>query len=474
MTIREIEEGSGLTRANIRFYEAEGLLHPTRRENGYRDYTQEDLRLLLKIKLLRALRVPLETIKALEVGKLELGQVLQRQLAELQQQELELSHARTLCAQMYSDGARFDTLDAERYLSAQNPLSQRSVPEADRLSPVRAPWRRYFARWLDLLLYGLVWTLVLCACKVNLTARGAGLQLLDSLVTIVLMLAIEPLLLSRFGTTVGKWVFGLGVSDPDGGRLSYRAAYERLKWVIWRGYGLFLPIYNLIRLWKSYKACADGQPLDWEDESALTLQEGRTLRCALGVAAVLVAAFGLTALGIGYAELPRHRGEISVAEFCENYNQLTRYYDAENLYRLDAQGEWVERETNGSYTVRFEAQPRPVFLFTEEDGEMTGLSFAVCQENSDAVQGSYWMETQLAMLAFVRAQPGGGIFSREVKAGLKQMETAGLDDFSITVCGVTIARELRYSGYDAVASLHALWPVEGEETSYEISFTMHK
>ena len=37
MTIREIEERSGMTRANIRFYEQEGLLSPVRRENGYRD-----------------------------------------------------------------------------------------------------------------------------------------------------------------------------------------------------------------------------------------------------------------------------------------------------------------------------------------------------------------------------------------------------------------------------------------------------
>ncbi len=43
MTIKEIEELSGMTRANIRFYEAEGLLAPVRGQNGYRDYAEEDL-----------------------------------------------------------------------------------------------------------------------------------------------------------------------------------------------------------------------------------------------------------------------------------------------------------------------------------------------------------------------------------------------------------------------------------------------
>ena len=55
MTIREIEAPSGMTRANIRFYESEGLLTPNRMENGYRDYTRSDLDTLHKIRLLRAL-----------------------------------------------------------------------------------------------------------------------------------------------------------------------------------------------------------------------------------------------------------------------------------------------------------------------------------------------------------------------------------------------------------------------------------
>ena len=37
MTIREVEQQLGMTRANIRFYEKEGLLSPRRESNGYRD-----------------------------------------------------------------------------------------------------------------------------------------------------------------------------------------------------------------------------------------------------------------------------------------------------------------------------------------------------------------------------------------------------------------------------------------------------
>ena len=73
MNIKEIEERSGLTRANIRYYEQEGLLAPARRENKYRDYSEEDLETLLRIALLRNLGFSLDEIRRLQSGELELA-----------------------------------------------------------------------------------------------------------------------------------------------------------------------------------------------------------------------------------------------------------------------------------------------------------------------------------------------------------------------------------------------------------------
>ena len=63
MTIKEMEERLGMTRANIRFYEREGFITPVRGENNYRWYTQEDAATLEKVKLLRQLGLPLDTIR---------------------------------------------------------------------------------------------------------------------------------------------------------------------------------------------------------------------------------------------------------------------------------------------------------------------------------------------------------------------------------------------------------------------------
>ena len=68
MTIKEIETLSGMTRANIRFYEAEGLLSPVREENGYRDYSEEDLETLKKIRLFRTLQFSLLRLRHCRVG----------------------------------------------------------------------------------------------------------------------------------------------------------------------------------------------------------------------------------------------------------------------------------------------------------------------------------------------------------------------------------------------------------------------
>ena len=49
MTIKEVEQYLGVPRATIRFYEKEGLISPNRVENGYREYSTEDVAKLKKI-----------------------------------------------------------------------------------------------------------------------------------------------------------------------------------------------------------------------------------------------------------------------------------------------------------------------------------------------------------------------------------------------------------------------------------------
>ena len=69
MKVKDVEELLQLTRANIRFYEKEGLLNPQRNENGYRTYSEEDIEQLKKIILFRKLGVPVQDIKKIFNGE---------------------------------------------------------------------------------------------------------------------------------------------------------------------------------------------------------------------------------------------------------------------------------------------------------------------------------------------------------------------------------------------------------------------
>ena len=66
MKIKEIEVLTGMSRDNIRFYERCGLLEPYRNENGYREYSDENVLTLKKIKLLRTLHISIDDIKGEE------------------------------------------------------------------------------------------------------------------------------------------------------------------------------------------------------------------------------------------------------------------------------------------------------------------------------------------------------------------------------------------------------------------------
>lgn len=66
MKIGEVEEKTGVSRQNIRFYEKKGLLQIKRnQENAYRDYTEEDVLTLRMIRLYRYLEFSIEEIREL-------------------------------------------------------------------------------------------------------------------------------------------------------------------------------------------------------------------------------------------------------------------------------------------------------------------------------------------------------------------------------------------------------------------------
>jgi len=118
MKINEAEQEVGITRKNIRFYEQQGLLKPMRNlSNGYRDYSDEDIRILRQIKLLRRLGIPIEEIKRLQARLLTLEDCLQRHLITLERERKNLDATASFCERLLSEKASLETIDAGQLLT---------------------------------------------------------------------------------------------------------------------------------------------------------------------------------------------------------------------------------------------------------------------------------------------------------------------------------------------------------------------
>ncbi|MDO5041443.1 MAG: MerR family transcriptional regulator [Peptoniphilus sp.] len=63
MLRNEIQDKTGLTRKAMEYYEEKGLIYPQKYENGYRNYSDEDLEVLTKISFFRKLGMTVSEIE---------------------------------------------------------------------------------------------------------------------------------------------------------------------------------------------------------------------------------------------------------------------------------------------------------------------------------------------------------------------------------------------------------------------------
>lgn len=76
MKTSDLERDLGLSKHTIRYYEKEDFIHPKRDENGYRDYSMEDVQILKLVKFLRSLEISIDDVKAILKGELDFYECL--------------------------------------------------------------------------------------------------------------------------------------------------------------------------------------------------------------------------------------------------------------------------------------------------------------------------------------------------------------------------------------------------------------
>lgn len=119
MTIKEVEERTSLSRSNIRFYEKEKLIEPSRNEsNGYRDYSENDVENIKKIAYLRTLGISIEDIRSIISDKVTLQETLEKQNEVLKSQILDLNKAKLMCEKMLDEESiSYEKLQVEQYVT---------------------------------------------------------------------------------------------------------------------------------------------------------------------------------------------------------------------------------------------------------------------------------------------------------------------------------------------------------------------
>ncbi len=470
MTIKDIEVATGMTRANIRFYEAEGFISPARSQNGYRNYSQEDLEVLKKIKLLRSLQISLEEIKNLHIGTHELGNILSEHLKRLEQDKKEIECSQKVCQVMKADGAQYQTLDTQRYLDycdTWESLGKKEL-QKDVLPMNRFPIRRYFARALDFYLYESLWSILMIVIfNANSVNGSAFFNVLEIIMGLILMRILEPFLLCKLGTTFGKWILGMHITDDEGNRLSFKTANERTKGVLWHGVGYRIPILSFWKMWRAYKECDYSRPLEWEPGSVISLKDDKKWR-TVAYCGVHLVVFVIIFLLLLNAQTPKHRGDITIAQFQENYDQLNRYHGllAETLWEDD------EEKNSGNIIYVSEPMEKPTVTFMEEDGLMTGICIELMTKQNPAWMTQYEAERMLCVLSFICAQEDYSILSNVQNEIINFLTEHAYENYQYEKFGVKVKYSISYEE-DLYVGDDTLVTEETNEV-YSIKFEMTK
>ncbi len=335
-------------------------------------------------------------------------------------------------------------------------------------SVLKHPWIRYFARSLDLSLYSLLWMLVQRILLRWHIGGEIGQNLIDIILAIALMFLFEPLLLHIFGTTPGKWVFGLSMRTQDGAKLGYSLAFLRTL-EVWRGgLGFDIPIYNIVRMCKSFSQCKRGEPMIWDEGLHYRIQDRKGWRIAACIGANVLF-FALTALILFEAQLPPHRGNITPAQYVQNVNDArARLGYRDGLY-LTETGEWAEKERFGSIIHSQPTEP-PKHELIIEDGFVVGVRLHV--SSNEEWQGSYSNDKMFVAFAFLGAQPGISGFRLSTDQMFRRQLDDALNSYSFEIANVRVSSIVESNGYRGSEGYLLVDETQEGERFYNMSFEM--
>ncbi|AMJ40558.1 RDD family protein [Anaerotignum propionicum] len=484
MTKEEIRAVYGVELSSIERFRSNDLVTPRRLEDGSLVYSEADGEMLQRLVLLDIIGVFEDDFVKLRSKEITLKLLLQRQMWRLEDGCL----AKEICKDILEEEGELRSFDALKYLERLKAYEHEPekilIYGQNYRNQVFRPWRRYFARGLDLSIYQMILDAILgFVFHVSLLNEGWVVRIVETIVAVVMMLLIEPLLLNRFGTTFGKWVFGLRVEKADGSPLSYKDGLRRTWGMIGKGQGYEIPIYNLVRLYKSYKLCKAKEVQPWDEDVSYTIKDTKWYRVISFILLNYLVVFIAFAM-IRAQQLPPNRGDITIEQFAENYNYYCKYYDVNDRFYMDQNGQLVDKypdrvvdkdmihiSTFGTDFAYDPTEELPRFNYSIENANLKEVSFVYGVENKDHWTDMEKTQQYLIAMAF-------GCTDKEVKLFFPNTLNVVLskmkyvDNFNFTYgdtryfCNV---EKIGYIGNDYITPIE-----DGQKAYYKMNFAVTK
>lgn len=137
------------------------------------------------------------------------------------------------------------------------------------------PWRRYFAKYIDIMLCAFVMIFVFVWLMTVLGLHDAAdkfNELLDNgafaaIVASAFWCVGDAVILSTTGTTLGRWIFGIRLRKVDGSTLTFTEALKRNVGVWVHGMGFGIPIVTIITCLMSYSKLTKTGTTTWDTDA---------------------------------------------------------------------------------------------------------------------------------------------------------------------------------------------------------------
>lgn len=399
-----------------------------------------------KLLLLKVLGLTSDSIARIQSGEVFLSDALLERIREVMNNPEDTTQCAIVCQNIRQDGASYETLEPDRYLEHINGMKAGGGRFADDVTAELAdepeavmedgyaafaagiyprPVLRYFARNIDLAICML---LLDGFCRLVLgfdPLSNASVLSLWPYFLIAVMLAVEPVFIHLFGTTPGKWITGVKITDLKGEKLSWGAAYLRSFRILRFGLGFMIPFYNIFRLIRSFGDCRLGRILPWDFGTRIDRPERPTAsRIILLIAALLILG-GADMIGDIYLERPKNRGAITEQEFYDNCAHIVKY-DSITFSEV------------------------PVFdVKTDENGYVTsvGYRFEVTEEDNEQYIQKRYNEIFVAYMALAGAQKDFSPFVFEYGTVKTDLAFCCFSSNAFEYAGAIVTSDVKYTGY---------------------------